>query len=417
MMAVYVISTVMLVATLFRFPFSYVSLIIVSLLLYHVNIYINFSDFSDLSMRAIFLSTAVFCIPLLMSHRAPPQIGRIKLASPSAARNGFIAVLILVVGFSAIHYSRVGLPLFNDNLDEARFQAIESGMLGIPSRIAIYGPSISAFLLLILLNGRTIDLPTFIMSSLTIVVLLFVQGSKSSVAQYIIIAAICYNYLDKDIKNKVNWAGVVFIIFAVLGFSFVLDRLNSVQDKNFLSYLSSRLTDQSMIPVTSLIDDPIRLYLISPFMMINDMLYPFAKIIGVSAEASNTQLSRYIYGVKSSEFSVPVTPGFVAYTFRDFGEPIFYFVILFYGYLCRYIYFKLSNLKSIYGAWFLLCVQYMLYVGLTSGNLFYLAPNFLLVFLAAYLLERVVSGRQLGIKPLDSEARTTAMPAPGTPVR
>ena len=409
----------MLLITLIRFPFSYISLIIVSLLLYHVNIYISPHDFSDLSMRAIFLSTAVFCLPFLIGHRAPPQLGRIKLASPAAARTGFIAVLVLVVGFSALHYSKVGLPLFNDNLDEARFQAIESGMFGIPSRIAIYGPSISAFLLLILLNGRGIDLRTFLIGSLTIVILLFIQGSKSSVAHYIIIAAICYNYLEKDIKGKVNWAGVIFIMLAALGFSFVLERLNSVQDKDFLTYLSSRLTDQSMIPVTALIDEPVHLDLVSPFMMINDLLYPFAKIIGMSTEASNTQLSRYIYGVKPGDFSVPVTPGFIAYTFRDFGEPVFYFVILLYGYLCRFVYFRIGKIQSVYTAWFLLCVQYMLYVGLTSGNLFYLAPNFLMVFLAAYAVERIVSGRQpritnFGQDILEEDTTARPMPVQGT---
>jgi oligosaccharide repeat unit polymerase len=397
MMAVYLFSTVVLILTLIRFPFSYVSFVIVSLLLYHINIYINQDMFSDLAMRVIFVATSVFCLPFLTSRRVAPQLGRIELSFPASARNGFIAVLALVVAFSALHYFKVGLPLFNTNLDEARFQAIESGMFGIPSRIAIYGPSIAAFLLLILLNGRAVDLRTFLVSSLTIVILLFIQGSKSSVAQYIIIAAIAYNYLDKKIKNNVNWIIVLIIIFAILGFSFVLERLNSIQDKNFFSYLSSRLTDQSMIPVTALIDEPVRMYLISPFMMINDLLYPFAKITGAAAEASNTQLSRYIYGVKSGNFSVPVTPGFIAYTFRDFGEPLFYFVILFYGYACRYVYFRIGTVLSIYGAWFLLCAQYMLYVGLTSGNLFYLSPNFLMTFAAAYVVERLFSGRQARI--------------------
>lgn len=394
MIAIYFFSTAVLILTLIRFPFSYVSLIIISLLLYHINIYINQDQFSDLAMRAIFVATGVFCLPFLTSRRVAPQLGRIEFAFPVSARNGFIAVLTLVVAFSTLHYSKVGLPLFNANLDEARFQAIESGMFGIPSRIAIYGPSIAAFLLLILLNGRAIDFSTFLVSSLTIVILLFVQGSKSSVAQYIIIAAIAYNYLDKEIKRKVNWVGIAIVVLAVLGFSFVLERLNSIQDKNFISYISSRLTDQSMIPVTALIDEPVRLRLLSPFMMINDFIYPFAKITGAAVEASNTQLSRYIYGVKSGDFSVPVTPGFIAYTFRDFGEPIFYFVVLIYGYGCRYVYFRIGKVINIYGAWFLLCAQYMLYVGLTSGNLFYLAPNFLMTFAAAYAIERLLSGRQ-----------------------
>lgn len=393
-MTLYIFSTLMLIVTMVRFHFSYITLILLSLLLYHVNIYIDSKAFSDLSMQVIFFSTAVFCWPFLTSSRLSPQISKIDIASPASVRNGFIAVLSIVVLFSAYHYAKVGLPLFNENLDEARFQAIESGFFGIPSRFAIYGPSICAFLLLILLNGHCVSFKIFAISSLTIVVLLFLQGSKSSVAQYIIIAAIVYNYLDRDIRTKVNWIGVTIIILAVLGFSFVLERLNSIQDKNFATYLSSRLTDQSMIPVTALIDEPVRLRLLSPFMMINDFIYPFAKIVGASVEASNEQLSRYIYGVRPGEFSVPVTPGFLAYTFRDFGNPLFYLVILTYAYLCRYFYFKIENTKSIYVVWFFLCAQYMLYVGLTSGNVFYLAPNFLLVFVAAYMIERLFSGRQ-----------------------
>lgn len=394
MMAVYLFSTIVLVLTLFRFPFSYVSLIIVSLLLYHVNIYINQDLFSELALRLIFLATAMFCLPFLTSRRAPPQLGRIELTFPHSARNGFIAVLVLVVAFSVLHYSKVGLPLFNENLDEARFKAIESGMFGIPSRIAVYGPSIAAFLLLILFNGRAIKLGAFLSISLAIVLLLFIQGSKSSAGQYVIITAISYSYLDQKIKNKINWPLIIIFILSILGFSFVLERLNSIQDKNLIMYTYSRITDQSMVPVITLIEQPVVMDLLSPFMMINDFLYPFLKAIGTAAETSNAQLSRYIYGVQPGDFSVPVTPGFIAYTFRDFGEPLFYLVILIYGYVCRYIYFRIGKVSNIYGAWLILCTQYMLYIGLTSGNLFYLMPNFLMTFVAAYVVERLFSGRQ-----------------------
>ena len=61
----------------------------------------------------------------------------------------------------------------------------------------------------------------------------------------------------------------------------------------------------------------------------------------------------------------------------------------------------------------------MLYVGLTSGNLFYLAPNFLMVFLAAYAVERIVSGRQpritnFGQDILEEDTTARPMPVQGT---
>lgn len=394
MMAFYLISTLLLVVALFRFHFSYVSLIIVSLLIYHVNIYINYSFYSDLVMRVIFFSTAAFSLPFLIARRTAPRLDRIELPSPESARRGFIAVFLLVLVFSAIHYSRVGLVVMNDNLDEARFHAIESGMFGIPSRVAIYGPSILSFLLLILLNARCINLKLFALSSLSIIVLLFLQGSKSSIAQYIVIAAISYNYLGSNIKRQVNWSAVIFLIVALMGFYYVFDRLNSIQDKDIISYVASRLTDISMTPVTALIEEPVRLYIYSPFMMVNDFLYPFAKIMNVAIESSNAQLSRYIYGGNPGDFSVPVTPGFIAYNFRDFGQPLCYLTAFLYGLICRHVYFRVGSISTIYAAWFILCVQYMLYVGLTSGNLFYLAPNFLAVFAGAYVIERLIAGRQ-----------------------
>jgi len=349
-------------------------------------------NFSELFKRVTFLSSVFFCLPFIIDRRAPPILSQATINSSDFARNGFIAALVLVVGLSVVHYSIAGVPLLSGNVDEARFRAIESGMFGIPSRFAVYGPSILAFILIILLNGRSIGVGLFAASGLAILILLFLQGSKSSVAQFLLIAAVAYNYLDRDIRGKINSVGVVFLIFSVIAFFFVLERLNSIHDKDLVKYLASRLTDQSMAPVTALIDEPFQLYLRSPFMMVNDILYPFARLFGVPIELSNEQLSRYLYGLRPGDFSVPVTPGFIAYSFRDFGEPLVYFVMLTYGLICRHVYFSMSKVRGISLAWFIFCVQYMLYVGLTSGNLFYLIPNYLFVFLVLYFINRIWMG-------------------------
>ncbi len=58
------ISTLVLIVTLFRFPFSYVSLILISIAIYHVNIYVDPDNFSELFKRVTFLSSVVFLLTL-----------------------------------------------------------------------------------------------------------------------------------------------------------------------------------------------------------------------------------------------------------------------------------------------------------------------------------------------------------------
>ena len=109
----------------------------------------------------------------------------------------------------------------------------------------------------------------------------------------------------------------------------------------------------------------------------------------MDVETSNIQLSRFIYNIEDGDFTVPVTPGITAYAFVELGEIGTYIFMFLLSLFILYLYHKTTHSHSIYSIIFILTTEYLLYVGITSGNLFYLVGNTYFIFLFLWFFERV----------------------------
>ena len=289
--------------------------------------------------------------------------------------------IILFVIF--LHYSIVGIPFLSASYDSVRFLQAGSGYFGIPSRFASYMPSIMMLTLIFYLFGSAAPKWQVKLMTLVVLVVFLLQGHKSSVLQIVFLAVAAYPYCDnKDqLKNSFKW----FFGFSLIAGYFLFTQLMTIQDLDFFKYLVSRFSTIMHASGEYLIGLDVTdfsLFMSNP--VINDLSYPINKLFYSEYETINTQLSREIYGVADGGFSVPVTPGFYSYHYFAFGpylEKLFSFLIgVFIGLIdhkCRLTVRPMVKVSYVF-------IGYWIYVGYTSGNLYYLIPN--IIFCLAFFI-------------------------------
>lgn len=397
MLMISLIGILFILITVFKFQISLLHLLSLyfGVQIFNLNFMSEDIALSDTFIRVHLLAIIFFYTPFIFykSRVIKYELTYENVALGSSYNrdisSSFRNAVLLFIFLTIYHYYIVGIPIFSNEVETIRFAAAQSGLFGIPSRIAVYGPAILFFTSIILYLKGFLSNKIFYFSLITIGVLLSFQGSKSSLVQIIFLGIICFRFLPKKFVKQI-WPLVLF--FTIISFSYiyyVFSIFSSSNDLEFFSYLAQRMSVISQAPKIALIDEDIQFKLFTGSIFFNDLFYPFSKVLGMDIETSNIQLSRFIYNIEDGDFTVPVTPGITAYAFVELGEIGAYIFMLLLSLFILYLYHKTTHSHSIYSIIFILTTEYLLYVGITSGNIFYLVGNTYFIVLFLWFFERV----------------------------
>jgi hypothetical protein len=297
-----------------------------------------------------------------------------------------ITIILLLIFY---HYYVVGFPIFSENIEQERFQTSGSGLGGVPSRLATYSPQLIIIITLTYLSFDRKDIYKTYFLVLSSAFLLLVQGHKSSILQLLFILLLVKPYVSDKVNIRLNKLfGLVMISVPILVF-ILYQKMIGLRAYSFLDYLIARFSDILLQPGFELfkMNTKFEEQLFAHSAIINDLMYPIFKLLGLKYETLNTLLSRSIYNVSAGDFTVPVTPGFFSYHFAFFGPAgllVASFIFLFF--LLRMERISFNTKRKLTLSLILYC-QYWLYVGFTSGNLYYLVLNVsvvVFIFLVTY---------------------------------
>lgn len=292
-------------------------------------------------------------------------------------------ILFIFLIFIFYHYFITGIPFLSESLDKARFLQITSGLFGIPSRISVYG-MVAIFILIILSYEYQIfsNKKIFFLSFILFSFVLF-QSNKSSVLQIFYYFIILYPFLEikkKQIYNFKNFILITFVSF--IYFLFVFNQLSTISNLSIKDYLIVRSTSVAFDPGLYLINLNIAdfdLKFNNP--ILNDIFYPFYKLIGSDARTVVSQLSLKMFGVTEDNFILPITPHWYGYHNFLFSNSIVYVYI--YSIIFGIIIAKIENISFRTSSWILrtsiLSVLYWIWIGYQSGNIYYIIFNILIV--------------------------------------
>ena len=379
-----------LLFAMYRLPLSYIQLVLLSSVGLCVNILLSIADYEAYVVRHVFLSNLIFIAFIFLSkYQRVRPLALFSRANIAIRKLSFFSAIGFIFLLITYHYSVVGVPFFSANVDVERFQSASSGMMGIPSRFAGYAPALIFIYASVLyssdiLSGKVVA----VILSICLTLLVF-QGHKSSVAQIILVLIILAPFLNAKSISAYKYLISLLIIPGIYFIYLMFSKLTSVADMEFSVYILQRLSVISMAPVIGMYDPDFSPNYVGPFMFVNDLVYPFSMALGGSIETVNTQLSRHIYGVAPGNFSVPVTPGMIPYLFKEFGEFGSYFFIAALGVFASLVFYAAKGANTISKRVFIIWLQYVFYIGFTSGNLFYLLPNVLLVYFIFWFFERL----------------------------
>ncbi|WP_223508516.1 MULTISPECIES: O-antigen polymerase [unclassified Pseudomonas] len=311
-----------------------------------------------------------FIVTTMWSKNNTPALLTSKPASPNAIQ----FALFIGVAFIFYHYAVVGLPILSDNIDMVRFQQRESGLFGIPSRFAVYFPSLILITSVILYQSKNINKKAFYFWIVVSLFFFIAQGNKSSLLSFVFILLCTKRFWHFPVINRKVLAG--FILTGVGFLYFTFSKYSTLADTDFFDYMIQRLTYISLDPIYAVYRaEGFHVDAIASSIIINDLIYPIAQVFGSDGSTFNTQLSRHIYGFNSNQFSVPVTPSILAYYKYEFGTFASVIACLITGIIIGKIFLKSNRCHNAGNLSILLFCEYQIYTGLASGNLFYMILN------------------------------------------
>lgn len=325
-------------------------------------------------------------------HSAFPRLSvNLSLFDQNIRAHNIVFLFLLIGVFSVYHYSVIGLPLLAESaLDKARFDISSSGLFGIPSRFASFGPS---FLLIALLlyfkpifkNFRWIFHFLFIVSFIAVIALFLAKGHKSAVLSVVLIFIVLHRFMTfRSIRLKVRHVFIIatgIIVASAVGAS-------RYTDLTVFEYMVGRIVfsgPDALIAAVSTFDG---LYSFGSAIY-GDLRYLPSIFFGEKFELFVIELSRHIYNVPFGNFTVPVTPSIVGLAIYDFGYvfgPAFCFAVSFtLGGLMK----NSDKAISSTSLFLLVSFEFVLYQGAARGQLFYVMQNSIPVILVMYWLLKI----------------------------
>ena len=176
---------------------------------------------------------------------------------------------------------------------------------------------------------------------------------------------------------KISNTKIIFLFAGGLGFAgLAFYSFNTLSDYKIFDYLIARYSSimhGSAVHLFTLDEDSFNFF--GGNAAINDTLYPLLKLIDQDVATLNTQLSADFYGVPNLIFTVPVTPGFYAYHAFFLGSFLSVIAAFIYGVFIGFLYKSALKTSRPCVTVVNLFLVYWMYVGYTSGNLYYLILN------------------------------------------
>ncbi|WP_234193928.1 O-antigen polymerase [Pseudacidovorax sp. NFM-22] len=314
--------------------------------------------------------------------------------------------LVISVG-CMVHYSIIGLPAFSEDVNASRFSSADSGLLGIPSRVATYGPSMLATIgFIILIWNKSISQPKKLVRLAWILVLIaavttFLRGHKASLLGLLFIFLVISRFLPRRSLKKsiVNVALIGVALIFLAGVQAVFTKGSGTASESIYDYLYDRIAlsgpDALQMAVKSEFN---HLQFSSSSAFIGEILYPFNRLLGIDDKLYVLELSHVLYGVPADDFSVPVTPSVIAPVVHDFGLVWAPLVLLAIGLGLGRITVKIR--KSFSSVFIWLSLEILLYQGIGRGAPFYILLNGLVLLIPVWLMLkiRVVPKRNFVLK-------------------
>lgn len=377
-----------------RFKLSFIHLILLNLLSVIAALYFVRDTIAPGLIEFFSISAAFYCIGLLTISR-PKYVGVPQLfhytERGQLRRNNLVIVfpLLTISILVAYHYYVIGIPLLSEDIEVLRFSQRASGLMGIPSRLANYAPIVIVIYCALYRNYFRISKSVAYWAILVSVIGLILQGHKSSVLVLVLSLIVAYRFIPatlREIKYTVLMPAILLAMVYALAVFYLMETLLGY---GVAEYMVERLTTISVAPLDYAYSGEMKPTLILPSIILHDLIYPFATAFGYDVESVNTQLSHGIYGVGGGEFTVPVTPGFIGYFYLEFGKWGTFLASFIVGAISGNLYQITARCTNVRTKGAAMYFEYIFFLGLTIGNLFYLIPNALLALLVFWIFSVV----------------------------
>lgn len=343
-----------------------------------------------------FFSSAAsfYCIGLLSIRRSrhvgiAPLIHLYEGGYPRTNNLVLVVPLITISCLVAYHYYALGIPLLSDDIEVLRFSQRSSGILGIPSRLASYAPIVVVIYGVLYRNYFRVSKRVAYLAILISAIGLTLQGHKSSVLVLVLSLIVAYRFIPTTLREIKYIVVLPAILLAMVYALTVFHLMETLSSYGVAEYVVERLTTVSVAPLDYMYSGEMKPTLLLPSIILHDFIYPFATAFGYDVDTVNTQLSREIYGVLPGDFTVPVTPGFVGYFYLEFGKWGTLLASFVVGGVSGLLYRFSERCTKVRTKGAAVYFEYVLFLGLTTGNLFYLIPNALITLVLFVLLSIV----------------------------
>lgn len=388
---IFSISLIMISA--FVFQVSFIHLILFGLVQIGIALLVMQGQLMLQELNNFYLSSvSAFCLGLLSVYfyhrykKISNVIFENKFNKLNFGEKGLFRATFIFSLFIIFHYFVQGIPILHRDFDIRRFMVASSGLLGIPSRISVYGPIVIMFFNISYYISGWISRKKFIFISSLCLIFILLSGHKSSFISYIYIFICSYRLLKGKMKR--NLPIIILLCLPLVFYSIYLQfyYFSTLIKYDFTEYLIQRITYISINPLIHIFYNQPALELVSPYKFLHDLLYPFFKILDLDIVSINTQISHSLYNIPYRDFTVPVTYTFVGYVKLEFGVYGGIIASFGFGIISALIYYLTQNQYTNIGRGAMISFEYLILIGLTSGNLFYLLPNFLFVLILFILL-------------------------------
>ncbi len=393
-----------------RFKLSFIHLILLNLLSVIAALYFVRDTIAPGLIEFFSISAAFYCIGLLSIPRpkyvgVPQLIHFYEVGHPRTYNLALVFPLIMISCLVVYHYYVMEIPLLSEDIEVLRFSQRSSGLLGIPSRLANYAPIVIVIYCALYRNYFRISKSVVYWAILFSVVGLILQGHKSSVLVLVLSLIVAHRFIPSTLREIRYTVVMPAIMLAMVYALAVFHLMETLSGYGVVEYMVERLTTVSVTPLDYAYSGEMKPTLILPSIILHDLIYPFATALGYDVDSINTQLSRDIYGVEPGEFTVPVTPGFIGYFYLEFGKWGTFLASFVVGAFSSLLYRFSELCANVRTKGAAVYFEYVLFLGLTIGNLFYLIPNALIALVLFVLLSIVGEKiKALSISPMRGRA-------------
>ena len=165
------------------------------------------------------------------------------------------AVCVFTTILCVYHFSRVGVPIFANNVEAARFAYANSGLFGLPSRMYLYGTFLAVALAVgeARMSGAPVTKDRWVRFSFTVFLLSrAVSGFKSGLVDVALSTLLLAIFIGDGLVVRRYLGRIILAAAAAIGFVFLVGSAYasySRDGRTLTGNIENRLTTQSAEPV------------------------------------------------------------------------------------------------------------------------------------------------------------------------